>query len=121
MKKKSRISMYTKVVKYLDSKGPSTAAAIQKALNIKTNVYTMLQTMIKRGDITKANRLYMTSQEGEVIDRIMNPNKYVDKNPYLETLINEREHIMQGIQQLQITANYLSLRIREFQRANSKT
>ena len=121
MKKKTRSAVQSKVIKYLQSGGPATAAEIKQALNIKGNIYTMLQSMINRGDVIKSNRLYMTSQEGEVIDRIMNPKKYVNNNPYLEALKSEHDHIMQGIHQLQVAANYLNLRIKEFERGTSKT
>lgn len=133
MKKKIRGANFDVVLKFLDKNGATSAIDIQKATKIKGNIYTLLQRMLTKGQITKVGKLYSIdrrmplflgksrSLSGEKISNLIHqksqPQPQPQPNPYANILKREHEHIMQGIQQLQITANYLNLRIKELERA----
>ena len=138
--KKKESSLNFKIIQYyLRDHGAKSAAGIQKATKIKGNIYTTLQTMLGRKLIKKVGKLYVldsppwhtpiTSSEidksdsldGEKASNLVHQSQ-PNPNPYANTLIRflkrEHEHIMEGIKQLQISANYLNLRIRELERVN---
>lgn len=122
MKKKSNGQNFEIIKNHLKEKGVAYASQIQKATKIKGNIYTMLQSMVNRKIVKKIGRLYSLTAETPTQHKIdMIPKPTPQPNPYANILKREHEHIMQGIQQLQITANYLALRIKEFERATSET
>lgn len=122
MKKKPRGQNFEIVRDYLLKYGPTGAADIQKATKVKGNIYTTLQTMVNRKIVKRVGKLYQAAIE-TVIEHDIGPafKEPPTPNPYVNILKREHDHIIQGIQQLQITANYLSLRIREFERAAQKS
>jgi hypothetical protein len=134
--KKKESSLNFKIIQYyLRDHGAKSAAGIQKATKIKGNIYTTLQTMLGRKLIKKVGKLYVldsppwhtpiTSSEidksdsldGEKASNLVHQSQPTP-NPYANILKREHEHIMEGIKQLQISANYLNLRIRELERVN---
>jgi hypothetical protein len=135
MKKKERGLNFRIIQYYLRDHGATGAADIQKATKIKGNIYTTLQTMLGRKLIKKVGKLYVldsppwhtpiTSSEidnsdsldGEKASKAVHQSQPTP-NPYANILKREHEHIMEGIKQLQISANYLNLRIRELERVN---
>jgi len=135
MKKKERGLNFRIIQYYLRDHGATGAADIQKATKIKGNIYTTLQTMLGRKLIKKVGKLYVldsppwhtpiTSSEidksdsldGEKASNLVHQSQPTP-NPYANILKREHEHIMEGIKQLQISANYLNLRIRELERVN---
>jgi hypothetical protein len=135
MKKKERGLNFNIIRYYLRDHGATSAADIQKATKIKGNIYTTLQTMLGRKLIKKVGKLYVldsppwhtpiTSSEidksdsldGEKASNLVHQSQ-PNPNPYANILKREHEHIMEGIKQLQISANYLNLRIRELERVN---
>jgi hypothetical protein len=135
MKKKERGLNFNIIRYYLRDHGATGAADIQKATKIKGNIYTTLQTMLGRKLIKKVGKLYVldsppwhtpiTSSEidksdsldGEKASNLVHQSQPTP-NPYANILKREHEHIMEGIKQLQISANYLNLRIRELERVN---
>jgi hypothetical protein len=135
MKKKERGLNFRIIQYYLRDHGATGAADIQKATKIKGNIYTTLQTMLGRKLIKKVGKLYVldsppwhtpiTSSEidksdsldGEKASNLVHQSQ-PNPNPYANILKREHEHIMEGIKQLQISANYLNLRIRELERVN---
>jgi len=118
MKKKPNGQNVEIIRNYLLKYGPTGAADIQKATKVKGNIYTTLQTMVNRKIIKRVGKVYQATIE-TVIEHDIGPAfKAPQPNPYANILKREHEHIMQGIQQLQVTANYINLRIRELERAN---
>ena len=133
MKKKERGLNFNIIRYYLRDHGATSAADIQKATKVKGNIYTTLQTMLGRKLIKKVGKLYVLdnkmpvsidnsdSLDGEKASKAVHQSQ-PNPNPYYLTKANilkrEHEHIMEGIKQLQISANYLNLRIRELERAN---
>jgi len=130
MKKKPRGQNVEIIRSYLLKYGPTGAADIQKATKVKGNIYTTLQTMLSRKLVKKVGKLYVLdnrmpvfvdksdSLDGEKLSKVVHQPTQPTPNPYANILKREHEHIMQGIQQLQVTANYINLRIRELERAN---
>lgn len=130
MKKKERGLNFKIIQYYLRDHGATGAADIQKATKVKGNIYTTLQTMLSRKLVKKVGKLYMLdnrmpvfvdksdSPDGEKLSKVVHQQTQPTPNPYANILKREHEHIMQGIQQLQVTANYINLRIRELERAN---
>lgn len=120
MKKKPRGQNFEIVRDYLLKYGPTGAADIQKATKVKGNIYTTLQTMVNRKTIKKVGKVYQPTIETTIKHDIGPAFKAPQStpNPYANILKREHEHIMQGIQQLQVTANYINLRIRELERAS---
>jgi len=123
MKKKLRGQNFEIIRNYLLKYGPTGAADIQKATKVKGNIYTTLQTMVNRKTIKRVGKLYQptieTAIKHDIAPSIKQPTQPTP-NPYLNILKREHEHIMLGIQQLQITANYLNLRIRELERVSQQ-
>jgi hypothetical protein len=129
MKKKERGLNFKIIQYYLRDHGATGAADIQKATKVKGNIYTTLQTMLSRKLIKKFGKLYMLdnkmpvsidnsdSLDGEKVSKAIHQSQPTP-NPYANILKREHEHIMEGIKQLQISANYLNLRIRELERVN---
>lgn len=127
---KSQNKTFDAVRSYLAKNSPASAADIQKATKVKGNIYSKLQTMVERKRIRKIGKMYFNeprmplfsessdSPDGEKVSNTVRETP--PPNPYLNSLKREHEHIMQGIQQLQITANYLNLRIKEMERAASQ-
>jgi hypothetical protein len=130
MKKKERGLNFKIIQYYLRDHGATGAADIQKATKVKGNIYTTLQTMLSRKLVKKVGKLYVLdnrmpvfvdksdSPDGEKLSKVVHQQTQPNPNPYANILKREHEHIMQGIQQLQVTANYINLRIRELERAN---
>jgi hypothetical protein len=120
MKKKPRGQNVEIIRNYLLKYGPTGAADIQKATKVKGNIYTTLQTMVNRKIIKKVGKVYQPTIETTIKHDIGPAFKAPQPtpNPYANILKREHDHIMQGIQQLQVTANYINLRIRELERAN---
>ena len=135
MKKKESGLNFKIIQYYLRDHGATGATDIQKATKVKGNIYTTLQTMLGRKLIKKVGKLYVldsppwhtpiTSSEidksdsldGEKASNLVHQSQ-PNPNPYANILKREHEHIMEGIKQLQISANYLNLRIRELERVN---
>ena len=129
MKKKERGLNFKIIQYYLRDHGATGAADIQKATKVKGNIYTTLQTMLGRRLIKKVGKLYALeprmplfidksdSLDGEKASKAVHQSQ-PNPNPYANILKREHEHIMEGIKQLQISANYLNLRIRELERVN---
>jgi len=122
MKKKSRGVNAEIIRDYLIKNGQASAIDIQKSTKVKGNIYTKLQGMVNRKIIKKVGKLYQPTLETTIKHDIGTEawEKKVEApqpNPYINMLKREHEHLMQGIQQLQISANYISLRIRELERA----
>ena len=113
---------------YLRDHGATGAADIQKATKVKGNIYTTLQTMLSRKLVKKVGKFYMLdnrmpvfvdksdSPDGEKLSKVVHQQTQPTPNPYANILKREHDHIMQGIQQLQIAANYINLRIKELER-----
>lgn len=122
MKKKTRGKNFEIIKQFLEGGRQVSAAQIQKQTKIKGNIYTTLNAMIKHGTVKKKGMLYSISSKGETKTITVSASKpqILPSNPYLNTLKREHDHVMQGIHQLQITANYLNLRIRELERAASQ-
>lgn len=130
MKKKERGLNFKIIQYYLRDHGATGAADIQKATKIKGNIYTTLQTMLSRKLVKKVGKLYVLdnrmpvfvgksdSPDGEKLSKVVHQQPQPTPNPYANILKREHEHIMQGIQQLQVTANYINLRIRELERVS---
>jgi len=122
MKKKSRGVNAEIIRDYLIKNGQASAIDIQKSTKVRGNIYTKLQGMVNRKIIKKVGKLYQPTLE-TTIKHDIGTEAWEEKveapqpNPYINTLKREHEHLMQGIQQLQISANYISLRIRELERA----
>jgi hypothetical protein len=120
MKKKPRGANFGIIRDYLLKYGPTSAADIQKATKVKGNIYTMLQAMVNRKIIKRVGKLYQPTIDTAIKHDIAPSVKPPQPNPLANILKREHEHIMQGIQQLQITANYLNLRIKELERASGQ-
>ena len=130
MKKKERGLNFRIIQYYLRDHGATGAADIQKATKVKGNIYTTLQTMLSRKLVKKVGKLYVLdnrmpvfvdksdSLDGEKLSKVVHQQTQPTPNPYANILKREHDHIMQGIQQLQIAANYINLRIRELERAS---
>jgi hypothetical protein len=130
MKKKERGLNFKIIQYYLRDHGATGAADIQKATKVKGNIYTTLQTMLSRKLVKKVGKLYVLdnrmpvfvdksdSPDGEKLSKVVHQQTQPTPNPYANILKREHDHIMQGIQQLQVTANYINLRIRELERAS---
>lgn len=130
MKKKERGLNFKIIQYYLRDHGATGAADIQKATKVKGNIYTTLQTMLSRKLVKKVGKLYVLdnrmpvfvdksdSPDGEKLSKVVYQQTQPTPNPYANILKREHDHIMQGIQQLQVTANYINLRIKELERAN---
>jgi hypothetical protein len=130
MKKKERGLNFKIIQYYLRDHGATGAADIQKATKVKGNIYTTLQTMLSRKLVKKVGKLYVLdnrmpvfvdksdSPDGEKLSKVVHQQTQPTPNPYVNILKREHDHIMQGIQQLQVTANYINLRIRELERAS---
>ena len=137
MKKKERGLNFKIIQYYLRDHGATGAADIQKATKIKGNIYTTLQTMLSRKLVKKVGKLYVLdnrmpvfvdkidSLDGEKLSELVHqqtqptqPTQPTQQtpNPSANILKREHDHIMQGIHQLQITANYINLRIKELER-----
>ena len=134
MKKKERGLNFRIIQYYLRDHGATGAADIQKATKIKGNIYTTLQTMLSRKLVKKVGKLYVLdnrmpvfvdkidSLDGEKLSELVHQQTQKTQptqptpNPYANILKREHDHIMQGIQQLQIAANYINLRIKELER-----
>ena len=128
MKKKERGLNFKIIQYYLRDHGATGAADIQKATKVKGNIYTTLQTMLSRKLVKKVGKLYVLdnrmpvfvdksdSLDGEKLSKVVHQQTQPTPNPYANILKREHDHIMQGIQQLQITANYINLRIKELER-----
>ena len=135
MKKKIRGANFDVVLKFLDKNGATSAIDIQKATKIKGNIYTLLQRMLTKGQITKVGKLYSIdrrmplflgksrSLSGEKISDLIHqksqpqPQPQPQPNPYANILKREAEHLASGIEQLTIARNYILLRIKELERA----
>lgn len=129
--KKKPIALVSRIAQFVEQNPDKKAAEIQKGLGLKRgNIYVVLNHMISKGMIKKSkDKTYSwdgrmplfanktNSLQREKINSLINQQPQPQPNPYLNSLKREHEHIMQGIQQLQITANYLNLRIRELERA----
>ena len=127
MKKKERGLNFRIIQYYLRDHGATGAADIQKATKVKGNIYTTLQTMLSRKLVKKVGKLYVLdnrmpvfvdksdSLDGEKLSKVVHQQTQPTPNPYANILKREHDHIMQGIQQLQITANYINLRIKELE------
>ena len=130
MKKKERGLNFKIIQYYLRDHGATGAADIQKATKVKGNIYTTLQTMLSRKLVKKVGKLYVLdnrmpvfvdksdSPDGEKLSKVVHQQTQPISSPYANILKREHDHIMQGIQQLQVTANYINLRIRELERAS---
>ena len=130
MKKKERGLNFRIIQYYLRDHGATGAADIQKATKVKGNIYTTLQTMLSRKLVKKVGKLYVLdnrmpvfvdksdSPDGEKLSKVVHQQTQPTSNPYANILKREHDHIMQGIQQLQTTANYINLRIRELERVS---
>ena len=130
MKKKERGFNFKIIQYYLRDHGATGAADIQKATKVKGNIYTTLQTMLSRKLVKKVGKLYVLdnrmpvfvdksdSLDGEKLSKVVHQQTQPTPNPYANILKREHDHIMQGIQQLQTTANYINLRIRELERVS---
>jgi hypothetical protein len=128
MKKKERGLNFKIIQYYLRDHGATGAADIQKATKVKGNIYTTLQTMLSRKLVKKVGKLYVLdnrmpvfvdksdSPDGEKLSKVVHQQTQPTPNPYANILKREHDHIMQGIQQLQIAANYINLRIKELER-----
>ena len=128
MKKKERGLNFKIIQYYLRDHGATGAADIQKATKVKGNIYTTLQTMLSRKLVKKVGKLYVLdnrmpvfvdksdSLDGEKLSKVVHQQTQPTPNPYANILKREHDHIMQGIQQLQIAANYINLRIKELER-----
>lgn len=131
MKKKARGANFDVVLKFLDKNGATSAIDIQKATKIKGNIYTLLQRMLTKKQITKVGKLYSIdrrmplflgksrSLNGEKISNLIHqqPQPQPQPNPYANILKREAEHLASGIEQLTIARNYILLRIKELERA----
>lgn len=126
MKKKSRGVNAEIIRDYLIKNGQASAIDIQKSTKVKGNIYTKLQGMVNRKIIKKVGKLYQPTLETTIKHdigteawekKVEAPQPAPQPNPYINMLKREHEHIMQGIQQLRISANYINLRIKELERA----
>lgn len=132
MKKKARGANFDVVLKFLDKNGATSAINIQKATKIKGNIYTLLQRLLTKKQITKVGKLYSIdrrmplflgksrSLSGEKISDLIHqksqPQPQPQPNPYANILKREAEHLASGIEQLTIARNYILLRIKELER-----
>ena len=120
MKKKARGANFGIIRDYLLKYGPTSAADIQKATKVKGNIYTMLQAMVNRKTIKRVGKLYQPTIDTAIKHDIEPSIKTPQPNPLANILKREHDHVMSGIHQLQIAANYLNLRIKELERAASQ-
>lgn len=134
MKRKKQGKNFDVVRIFLDKNGPTTAGDIKRATNIKSNIYTLLQRMVEKRFIKKTGLLYelerrmplfidktkMSNEKAKTISVYASKPQTTPQNPQINLLKREHEHVIYGIQQLQVTANYLNLRIRELERAASQ-
>lgn len=116
----------SKIITFLAINGGTIAAEIAKMIGFKGDLYYKLNQMIEAGLVVKNGRLYSLSPKGEEQTKasinedprmpLFKP-RATQPDAYTNLLKKEHEHLMKGIEQLQITANYLSLRIKERERA----
>lgn len=120
MKKKSRSKNFEIIRDFLLKNGPTGAADIQKATNVRGNIYTKLQAMVNSKTIKKVGKLYQptldTAMKHDIAPQIKVPLYAKEISIYR----NEIDNIDSGIRQLQITRNYLTLRIRELENSGAQ-
>ena len=127
MKKKSRGANFEIIRDYLIKNGQASAADIQKSTNVKGNIYTKLQAMVNNKIIKKVGKLYQPTLETTIKHDIgikawekkAEPPKPLYAKE-IEIYTSEINNIDSGIRQLQITRNYLVLRIRELENSGAQ-
>ena len=117
MKKQKRGANFEKIKQFLMDGREVTASQIQKQTGVKGNIYSTLQTMQKRGEVMKIGMLYRISPLSEKkLPIAVDKTDSLIFNKHIIALQKELDHIKTGIEQLRITANYISLRIAEEKR-----
>ena len=86
-----------------------------KAVRTRADVRSFTAYLTMRGHVLDANVSGWPAKLELVMKHESQPTQPTP-NPYANILKREHDHIMQGIQQLQITANYINLRIKELER-----
>lgn len=120
MKKKSRGKNFEIIRDFLLKNGPTGAADIQKFTNVRGNIYTKLQAMVNSKTIKKVGKLYQPTLDTVMKHDIPPQIKVPLYAKEISVYKNEIDNIDSGIRQLQITRNYLTLRIRELENSGAQ-
>ena len=93
---KKPISQLSRITNYVKANPYSKASDIQKGLNFKGNIYTLLGLLVDRGDIEKTDaKMYFTKFK-------VSPPSETKINPMIKMLQNEIDHIQNGTYLIQI-------------------
>jgi hypothetical protein len=115
---------FNKIKTFLAKNGQATAAEIQKETKVKGNIYTKLETMVKKNLLTKSGKLYdvtfekrlplaadkTDSLDGEKVSNLIHKSKQI------AVLRDEIDYIEDGIDSLTITKNYLERRLEQLEK-----
>lgn len=106
---KKPISQLSRITNYVKANPFSKASDIQKGLNFKGNIYTLL------GVLTDKNIIRKMPNKEYVLDLRSSPTSETKVNPMIKMLQDEIDHIQNGIDQLMITKNYLERRLEQLE------
>lgn len=104
------------IITYLNKVGAATAAQIAKETKIRGNIYTILAKMCDDKQIIKSGKQY----QGPIINKIFEEFDKIKEQPevkvnpnegLIKTLTKELGYVIDGIDTLEVTKNYLERRI----------